>query len=118
MVMRFSCVAMMLRKHLLRGDQIQDRAGQGSVGHQARQRAFELAHVRFDRAGDVLGDVIGNHDAFGFRFFLQDGDLGFEIGGWMSAIRPHSNRERRRSSIAEISFGGQSELTMICRCRS
>jgi len=29
-------------------------------------------------------------------------------GGWMSAISPHSNRERRRSSISGMSFGGES----------
>ena len=30
-------------------------------------------------------------------------------GGWMSVIRPHSNRERSRSSSVEISRGGRSE---------
>ena len=30
-------------------------------------------------------------------------------GGWMSVIRPHSNRERRRASSVAISFGGRSE---------
>ena len=29
-------------------------------------------------------------------------------GGWMSVIRPHSNRERRRSSSVEMSRGGRS----------
>ena len=39
-------------------------------------------------------------------------------GGWISAISPHSKRERRRSSMAEISFGGQSEEITICFCWS
>src|SRR6266850_2473046 len=42
-------------------------------------------------------------------------------GGWMSAIRPHSKRERRRSSISGMSFGEESLETMICfrdSCRS
>ncbi len=39
-------------------------------------------------------------------------------GGWMSAIRPHSNRERSRSSSVGISFGSASEVTTICFCAS
>ncbi len=35
-------------------------------------------------------------------------------GGWMSVIRPHSNRERRRSSSVAISFGGRSDEITIC----
>ena len=30
-------------------------------------------------------------------------------GGWMSVIRPHSNRERNRSSSVAISRGGRSD---------
>ncbi len=36
-------------------------------------------------------------------------------GGWMSVIRPHSNRERRRSSSVAISFGGRSDEITIWR---
>ena len=36
-------------------------------------------------------------------------------GGWMSVMRPHSNRERRRSSSVAISFGGRSDEMTICR---
>jgi len=32
----------------------------------------------------------------------------------MSAISPHSNRERSRSSISGMSFGEESLETMIC----
>ena len=39
-------------------------------------------------------------------------------GGWMSAIRPHSNRERSRSSSVGISLGSASEVTTICFCAS
>ncbi len=35
-------------------------------------------------------------------------------GGWMSAISPHSNRDRSRSSRVGISFGSASEVTTIC----
>ena len=81
MVMRFSCVAMMLRKHLLRGDQIQDRAGQRGVRHQARQRAFELAHIGFDGAGDVLGNIVGNWTRSDSAFFCRMAILVSRSGG-------------------------------------
>ena len=35
-------------------------------------------------------------------------------GGWMSVIRPHSNRLRRRSSRVAICLGGRSEEITIC----
>ena len=35
-------------------------------------------------------------------------------GAVRSAIRPHSNRLRRRSSSVRIAFGGRSELRTIC----
>ena len=34
-------------------------------------------------------------------------------GGWMSVIRPHSKRERSRSSRVEISRGGRSDEITI-----
>jgi hypothetical protein len=39
-------------------------------------------------------------------------------GGWMSAMSPHSNRERSRSSSVGISFGSASEVRTICFCAS
>ena len=36
-------------------------------------------------------------------------------GGWMSVIRPHSNRDRSRSSSVEISRGGRSDEMTIWR---
>ena len=36
-------------------------------------------------------------------------------GGWMSVIRPHSKRDRSRSSSVWMSRGGRSELITICR---
>ena len=33
----------------------------------------------------------------------------------MSVIRPHSNRDRSRSSSVSMSRGGRSELITICR---
>ncbi len=47
-------------------------------------------------------------------FFLRIATRVSKSGGWMSAIRPHSNRERRRSSISGMSFGEQSLDRMIC----
>ena len=35
-------------------------------------------------------------------------------GAWMSVRRPHSNRERSRSSSVAISRGGRSDEMMIC----
>ncbi len=35
-------------------------------------------------------------------------------GAWMSAINPHSNRERKRSTSPGISLGGQSLEITIC----
>src|SRR5271155_498997 len=65
---------------LLGGGKIQFGAGERRVGHQADERAFELANIGFDGAGDVLGYFVGELDAFAFGFFLQNGDFGFEIG--------------------------------------
>jgi hypothetical protein len=39
-------------------------------------------------------------------------------GGWMSVIRPHSKRERRRDSSVAIARGGRSEEITICRLAS
>ena len=35
-------------------------------------------------------------------------------GGWISTIRPHSKRERRRSSSVTMALGGRSEESTIC----
>ena len=51
-------------------------------------------------------------------FFLRIATLVSMSGGWMSAISPHSNRERSRSSSAGISCGGRSLLMTICFCAS
>src|SRR3989442_663378 len=51
-------------------------------------------------------------------FFWRMAILVSRSGGWISAINPHSKRERKRSSIAAISLGGQSEDSTICFCRS
>ena len=36
-------------------------------------------------------------------------------GAWMSVMRPHSNRERRRASRVAIARGGRSDEMTICR---
>src|ERR1700739_532644 len=68
-------------ENLLRGSQGDGRAGERGIGHQAGQSAFELAHVGFNRAGNVLSDLIREMEAVILRFFLENGDFGFEIGG-------------------------------------
>ena len=49
-------------------------------------------------------------------FFWRMAILVSRSGIWMSAIKPHSNRERKRSSMEDISLGGQSEEITICFC--
>ena len=51
-------------------------------------------------------------------FLLRMATLVSRSGGWMSAIRPHSKRERRRSSRVGMSRGGQSQVRTICFCDS
>ena len=58
----------------------------------------------------------GTASASAFRFRIAT--FVSRSGGWMSAIKPHSNRERRRSSSAVISCGGRSLLSTICFCAS
>jgi uncharacterized membrane protein YoaK (UPF0700 family) len=47
-------------------------------------------------------------------FFLRMATRVSKSGGWMSAIRPHSKRERKRSSTSGIFFGAESLEMMIC----
>src|SRR5258705_10915063 len=51
-------------------------------------------------------------------FFCRMAILVSRSGGWISAINPHSNRERSRSSMELMSFGRQSEEITICFCCS
>ncbi len=51
-------------------------------------------------------------------FFLRMATLVSRSGGWMSAISPHSKRERSRSSSVGMSRGGQSLVRTICFCDS
>ncbi len=49
-----------------------------------------------------------------FAFFLKIAIRVSKSGGVMSVIKPHSNRERKRSSNVGISFGGLSLEITIC----
>ena len=60
----------------------------------------------------------GSGTASASAFFFRMAIFVSRSGGWMSAIRPHSNRDRSRSSSAGISCGGQSLLSTICFCAS
>ena len=51
-------------------------------------------------------------------FLLRIATFVSRSGDWMSAISPHSKRDRSRSSSCGISCGGQSLLMTICFCES
>jgi len=65
-------------QHLLRRPQRNRRTGQRGVGHQPRQRAFQLPHVDLI-ARAMYSHVVRQAEAVILRLFLQDGDLGFEV---------------------------------------
>ena len=67
-------------EHLLGGRQVDRGAGERPVGDQADERAFQLAHVAANVAGDELGDIVGQGDMLALGLLLQNGDLGFKIG--------------------------------------
>ena len=60
----------------------------------------------------MTSDVIGTapSSAFARRIAMRVS----RSGAVRSAIRPHSNRLRSRSSSVRIAFGGRSELRTIC----
>ena len=66
-------------QHLLRGPQRNRCARQRRVGHQPRQRAFELAHVGLDGARNVFRHVVGQTEALVLGLFLQNRDPGLEV---------------------------------------
>jgi len=47
-------------------------------------------------------------------FFFRMATFVSISGGWISAIKPHSKRDRRRSSKFGMSFGNLSLVTTIC----
>src|SRR5699024_12191203 len=55
---------------------------------------------------------ISNPSAFAFLFRIAI--LVSKSGGVISVIKPHSKRDRRRSSSVGISFGGRSLEIIIC----
>ncbi len=90
-------------------------AAQLGVCHDAGQRTFEFTNITDHVLGDELNDfVVHVQNCRAARGFSGSRSAFRYPGGWMSAIKPHSNRERRRSSRLEISLGGRSELMMIC----
>ena len=84
---------------------------------QASECALELADVGLDAARDQVGDVVGKADRSTAAFFLRIAMRVSSSGGWMSAIRPHSKRERRRSSMSGIPWAAVGRQTMICLLR-
>ena len=55
---------------------------------------------------------------FWLALFLRMARRSSRSGGWMSVIRPASNLVRIRSSRVVSSFGGRSEVMMICLLHS
>ena len=51
-------------------------------------------------------------------FFLRIAILVSTSGGCRSAMSPHSNRDRKRSSMSGMSFGNRSLERTICLCAS
>ena len=65
-----------------------------------------------------MATLSGSGTASASAFLRRMATLVSRSGGWMSAIRPHSNLDRSRSSRAVISCGGASLLMTICLAES
>ena len=88
---------------------------EGGVGDDPAQVALELADVGVDLVGDEEGHALGqDRRPPASAFFLRMAMRVSMSGGLRSAIRPHSKRERKRSSRPGISLGGQSLEMTIC----
>ena len=91
-------------------------AGERGERDDADERALELADVRRDAAGDEREHL--RRRARGCRpsstFLRRIAMRVSRSGGWMSVMRPHSNRERSRSSsvamLARRPVGGHDDL--------
>ena len=74
-------------------------AGEAREGVQRDEHPFELADVAVAPVAMKSADVVGAARPRAVSaFFLRMATLVSKSGGWMSAIRPHSKRERSRSS--------------------
>ena len=102
-------------QHVLRELDRHRPAGERRERDDAGERALELADVRRDPAGDEGEDLrIVSRISSVFTFLRRIAIRVSRSGGWMSVIRPHSKRERRRSSSVAISRGGRSDEITIC----
>ena len=54
-------------------------AGQGGIGAQAGQAAFQLADVAFHALGDHLEHIVAAVHHFGLCALAQDGDARFQV---------------------------------------
>ena len=80
-----------------------------AVGDDAVERSFELADVALDLLGDELQHLVRHAAGSGVaRFELRIAIRVSRSGSWMSAISPHSKRERKRASSVGIALGGRS----------
>ena len=70
------------------------------------------------RPAMYIATLSGSGTASASAFRLRIATFVSRSGGWMSAMSPHSNRDRNRSSSAGISLGGRSLLRTICFCAS
>src|SRR5579885_3365077 len=87
---------------------------QRGVGNDAIKRAFQFAHAFALWPRDIVdhrGGTLKRSDSVLERRIASRCSYS---GGWISASRPHSKRERRRSCRLEMAFGGRSLVTTIC----
>src|SRR5216684_3802602 len=109
MVTRFSCDAMMFRNTCCAVPSeivapVSDAYAISRVSAPSSSRTLDLM-ARAMYSATSSGRLKRSFSAFFCRMAI----LVSRSGGWMSAINPHSNRERSRSSIELMSFGRQSE---------
>src|SRR6266852_7719 len=104
-------------EHLLGGGQVDVGAGQRSVSQQASQRALELADIRFDRAGDEFGHLVGQWHALAFGLLLQDGDLGLQVGrldiGDQAPLEARAQPLLNGGDLLRRAIGGDHDLLLL-----
>ena len=118
MVTFFSCVSMRLRRAnwavaRLVSAPVSEEYAKKRVSAPSSSRTLERM-LRAMNSATSSGSLTRSISAFFWRMAI----FVSRSGGWISAMRPYSKRERRRSSMEEISLGGQSEETTICFCWS
>ena len=104
-------------QHLLRHGEVDRCPRDGGVGDQLDQRAFQLAHVRLRLRGMKMRTSSGRLMPSASAFLSRIAILVSRSGGWMSTIRPHSKRDRSRStrpgSILRLRIARDDDLLLV-----